>query len=237
MILPVWGVWAASGDDEKGGRSGKMASASPMPDPRATAAAAADAAARTARAARHAAASEAMCRYRPTGDPAAFHEVYRNTAADVHGFLCRRVDRLPAEDILQQTYLHVHVARASFRPGADVYRWIRAIARNLVIDYVRRGGRELPFQLDEDGSVVEPPCPAGGADELMMGRQLEARLQAAHISLPENQRAAFELIRFEGMSYEEAAETMGKTVAAVTSLLHRAMEAMHRARAGQEEAD
>src|SRR6202044_212579 len=92
----------------------------------------------------------AMERY-SKGDDAAFAVVYDAIAPRLYRFLLRQTrDPGRAEDLLQQTMLHIHRARDRFIPGAEVTPWAFAIARRLVVDGVRRGRREV---LADDGQA------------------------------------------------------------------------------------
>src|ERR1700722_4327177 len=92
----------------------------------------------------------AMERY-AGGDDASFGLVYDALAPRLFRYLLRQTrQRARAEDLLQQTMLHIHRARASLIPGAEVTPWAFAIARRLLIDSLRRSSREL---LADDGEV------------------------------------------------------------------------------------
>jgi len=79
-------------------------------------------------------ADAAMERY-ARGDEAAFAELYDAIAPRLLGFLRKATrDASAAEDLMQQTLLHMHRARGSFIPGAPVLPWAFAIARRLLTD-------------------------------------------------------------------------------------------------------
>ncbi|MGH7293519.1 MAG: RNA polymerase sigma factor [Polyangiaceae bacterium] len=168
----------------------------------------------------------AMERY-SEGDDASFALVYDALAPRLYGYLLRQTrDRARAEDLLQQTMLHIHRARARFIPGAEVTPWAFAIARRLFVDGIRRGRRELLG----DGTELDAGRDAGpGADEILQARELATRVEGILAKLPQSQRAAFELIRQEGLSMAEAAQVLGTTVAAVKLRAHRAYEALRAA--------
>jgi RNA polymerase sigma-70 factor (ECF subfamily) len=158
------------------------------------------------------------------GDDAAFARVYDTLAPRLYGYLLRQThDRSRAEDLLQQTMLHIHRARDRFIPGAEVTPWAFAIARRLVVDGARRGRREV---LAEEGDPDEGPSLQPGAEDLVHAHELADRVQRALAKLPQSQRAAFELIKQEGLSVSEAAQVLGTTVAAVKLRAHRAYEAL-----------
>ena len=168
------------------------------------------------------AASAAMDRY-ARGEDAAFGELYDWLAPKLLGFLYRQTrDRARAEDLVQQTFLQMHCARETYVTGADVVPWAFAIARRLAIDAYRRNKREvLDADLDLAAMVDDT-----GPDDALRSKQAAAMLQQTLDSLPESQRVAFELIKRDGLSVAQAAETLGTTVTAVKLRAHRTYEAL-----------
>jgi RNA polymerase sigma-70 factor (ECF subfamily) len=158
------------------------------------------------------------------GDDSAFASVYDALAPRLYGYLLRQTRaRARAEDLLQQTMLHMHRARARFIPGAEVMPWAFAIARRLLVDGARRGRREL---LADDGEPDAGVSEAPSAHDLVQAQELAIRLERALAKLPQSQRTAFELIRQEGLSVAEAAQVLGTTVPAVKLRAHRAYVAL-----------
>jgi RNA polymerase sigma-70 factor (ECF subfamily) len=159
----------------------------------------------------------AMDRYARGEDPA-FAELYDGLAPRLQSFLLRHTrDRARAEDVVQQTMLQIHRARGRFIPGAQVVPWAFAIARRLLIDMHRRGGREV-LAPTSDETLTQ-----------VIAKETAQRLSEELARLPENQRVAFELIKQDGLSVAEAAQVLGTTVAAVKLRAHRAYEAMRAA--------
>jgi RNA polymerase sigma-70 factor (ECF subfamily) len=168
----------------------------------------------------------AMERY-AAGDDGAFATVYDALAPRLYGFLLRQTRQSArAEDLVQQTMLRIHKARASFIPGAEVTPWAFAIARRLLVDSVRRGKREV---LSDDGQADPGRSTSAGPDQMAEARELATRVDQVLAKLPQSQRVAFELIKTEGLSVAEAAQVLGTTVAAVKLRAHRAYEALRAA--------
>ncbi len=172
------------------------------------------------------AASAAMDRY-AAGDDAAFAVVYDALAPRLLAFLLRKTrDRAQAEDLLQQTFLQMHCARETYVTGADVVPWAFAIARRLAIDAWRKRGREIPVDLDGfDDALVSELCP----DKALRAAEAAAVIGRTLGSLPESQRTAFELLKLEGLTLEQAADALGDTVMAIKLRAHRAYEALRKA--------
>lgn len=181
----------------------------------------------------------AMDRY-ARGDDSAFVEIYDGLVPRLQSFLLRYTpDRARVEDVMQQTMLQIHRHRGRFILGGQVVPWAFAIARRLLIDHHRRGGRELLAPTSDDSlgqllaAVDAPP------DDVAAAREVAARLSEKLATLPENQRVAFELIKQDGLSVAEAAQVLGTSVAAVKLRAHRAYEALRAvlAEIGNEEAE
>jgi RNA polymerase sigma-70 factor (ECF subfamily) len=119
----------------------------------------------------------------------------------------------------------MHRARGSFISGSAVFPWAYAIARRLVIDGARRGRRDL---LKGAGEIADEDVKshAGTADQEFEARELAGRLQVELSKLPSSQQAAFELLKIDGLSQDEAAEALGATVSAVKLRAHRAYVAL-----------
>jgi RNA polymerase sigma-70 factor (ECF subfamily) len=163
------------------------------------------------------------------GEDAAFAEVYDAVAPRLMGYLRRKVrDPQRAEDLAQQTFMQMHRARGTFIAGSAVLPWAFAIARRLVIDEVRRSRRSVVDQTNDDCEELSAPLGSTG-DRVAEARETARALQLELVKLPETQRAAFELLRIDGLSHVEAAAVIGTTVSAVKLRAHRAYEALRRA--------
>lgn len=181
-----------------------------------------------------AAANAAMERY-AGGDDAAFGDVYDAIARRLHQYLVRQTrDTARADDLLQQTMLQIHRARARFIPGAEVLPWAFAIARRLLIDSVRRRKNEvghLSLDARRTGGqpVVDTTSGSRPADELLDSQRLAHAVEQELERLPDSHRVAFELMKKEGLSVKEAAEVLGTTATAVKLRAHRAYVALRAA--------
>jgi RNA polymerase sigma-70 factor (ECF subfamily) len=161
----------------------------------------------------------AMERY-ASGDDAAFEQVYDAAVGPLLSFLRRRVrDDLLVEDLTQQTFLQMHRGRASFAAGSAVVPWAISIARRLFIDHIRYGRRR---GAERQRSLEEVDVGSFSEDGLLEARDLAGRLQRELLRLPESQREAFALMRFDGLSHIDAARELGITVPALKLRAHRA---------------
>lgn len=168
-----------------------------------------------------AAANAAMDRY-ASGDGSAFAEVYDALAERLYRFLVRRTqDSAQAEDLLQQTFLHMHCARETYVQGGDVVPWAFCIARRLSVDVHRKSGREVLGEL-----LAEHVDGRRSPEDALADRESARAFQQALERLPEPQRLAFELTKYDGLSHAEAADILGTTVTAVKLRVHRTYETL-----------
>lgn len=136
-----------------------------------------------------------------------------------------------AEDLAQEVFMRVFRARKTYIPGAKFSTWLFTIANNVASNALRSRSRrkEVNIQVAEGADTSGQPLDhmAKAASGLMPARQLD-KAEASEIvriamqSLNERQRMALLLSKFEGMSYNDIAETMELSTQAIKSLLSRA---------------
>lgn len=128
-----------------------------------------------------------------------------------------------AEDVAQEVFLRLYRARESYEPRTKFRTFLYHIATNTCLNHVRK--RDWLVKEDEEGESatdrIEDTAFAR-PEEALAGEQLRVLVQKAVADLPEGQRTAFLLLRFEDLSYEEIATVMESSVAAVKALLNRA---------------
>ena len=183
---------------------------------------------------------EAMNRY-AQGEQAAFAILYGGLEQKLRAFLTRLTGApVVADDLLQETFMRIHRARGSFDSGAAVVPWAYAIARNAWLDHVRaakvRGDGARAKSSDEATLPVEATTgPDADSEQVAIARQTAALVETVLGKLAPAQREAFVLLRYEGMSVEDAAAVLGSTPTAVKLRAFRAYEAL-RAALGQSRA-
>lgn len=131
-----------------------------------------------------------------------------------------------AEDISQQVFVRVWQSAPRYNPSAKFTTWLLTIARNLVFNEMRRRHRARLVPLEQEDSDRPPldhaDSSARPAPDEIAEAELQEAITRAIAALPEMQRMAVVLRRFENMPYEEIAKVLGTTVPAVKSLLFRA---------------
>lgn len=160
------------------------------------------------------------------GDAAAFRALFERYGRAMVAFCHRFVrDAARAEELAQDVFLKLHRSARSYRPAAGFRSYLYRIAANHCLNELRRGEYGARREHERRLGPAEPDALPGSApdpEEQARGAALERAVADLLGALPEKQRAAFVLCRFEGLSYEEIAETLGTTVSAVKSLVHRA---------------
>lgn len=163
------------------------------------------------------------------GDGDAFTALVRRHQDRVVSLATRYLaDASEAEDLAQEVFLRVHRARETYEPSAKFTTWLHRITVNACLNQLRsrkaRGavsGR-LPEDPEGDGPAEpEDPNSADPGDAVLRG-ELASVVRRAVDELPERQRTAILLEKYQGLSYEETAAAMEMSLPAVKSLLTRA---------------
>ena len=166
------------------------------------------------------------------GDAAAFTELverYRNRLLTVLEHLVGNHEQ--AEDLAQEVFLRVFRASHRYEPGAKFSTWLFTIANNVASNALRsrsrrrevgvpegNGSDSAPMQLDQLAKAASGAMPTRALDRAEQAQMV----RQAVASLSERQRMALLLAKFEGMSYQDIAQTMDLSVQAIKSLLSRA---------------
>ena len=157
------------------------------------------------------------------GDSDAFRELFARYAPLVRRLIARDVRRAQeAEELVQDTFLHLHRSAGDFRQGALLKPWLVTIALNLKREHFRRKARrpEAPLELDgrRDPAVEQP--------RVLEARDAKRHVDEALAAMPENQREVIVLHWFGGLSFPEVAKVVGASVSAVKVRAHRGYERM-----------
>lgn len=177
-------------------------------------------------------AKELMQRY-CDGDAGAFRELYALVAPRLLGYLLKMArDRAVADDLLQQTFLKVHRARAAYVRGADPLPWIYSIAHRTFIDHTRKHKRAVVRVGEGDELPEVAAAITGESDDRRDDGRADPEAVAAALDalaeLPAPQREAVVLTKLDGKSVAEAAEIAGTTVGAMKVRAHRGYEALRK---------
>lgn len=170
---------------------------------------------------------ELMERY-SRGEDGVFDELYKRLSPRLYRFCLRLSMRKPeADDLFQETMLRVHRARATYLAGANPMNWAFAISRSVYFDRLRYR-RRRPEDLGSAGDVAEHHL-LQAEDHHSPEAEARARdlweivtLELGKMS--EKNRAAYVLLKEEGLSVKAAAAVLGTTAAVVKQRAHRAYE-------------
>jgi RNA polymerase sigma-70 factor, ECF subfamily len=158
-----------------------------------------------------------MIRYQ-SGDGEAAGEIVDTLSPQMFQFFLAQVrSRSDAQDLLQDLWLRVHKARATYRPGEPLLPWIYTIAHRVRIDAYRRTRRVIQHELSDENAMA---AAASSPKQQPTGREIAELLKG----LPDSQREVLLLMKVSGLTLEEVARSTGSTVGAVKQKAHRAYE-------------
>jgi RNA polymerase sigma-70 factor (ECF subfamily) len=162
------------------------------------------------------------------GDAKSYHALLKELAPMLRslasrGFARHKAGREDVEDVVQETLLALHTKRHTWDERQPFLPWLHAIARNKLIDNLRRQGRHVHIPIDDFGELIATDDRPPDAD--MNGQDAE-RLIAR---LNGRQREIVVAISVEGASARQVAERLGMSEGAVRVALHRALRTLARA--------
>jgi RNA polymerase sigma-70 factor (ECF subfamily) len=158
------------------------------------------------------------------GDGAAYARLLRELTPVLRSTARRGLTRsgqpvADAEDVVQETLIAIHLKRHTWDDGLPISPWVAAIARNKLIDALRRRNRRVSVPIDDfaDTLAADGPSPEPAA------RDVDRHVDA----LPDRQRTVVRAIAIEGASISEAATQLTMTEGAVRVALHRGLAALY----------
>ena len=168
------------------------------------------------------------------GDEAGFNYLVGKYHRAMINFLYRMVhNQAVAEELAQEVFLRVYRSRESYRAEAKFTTWLYRIATNLAVNHARDTRHERSAQTvyldapDEESGTT--PDVADGAPSVEQGMLRDERMAAirAHVmALPERQRMAVLMHKYQGMDYREIGEVLKLSESATKSLLFRAYQTL-----------
>jgi RNA polymerase sigma-70 factor (ECF subfamily) len=162
------------------------------------------------------------------GDMEAFEQIVETHKTRVIGTVVKMLgDDRDAEDIAQHVFIRVWKSAARYEPSAKFTTWLFTITRNLVFNEVRRRKRHPATALEHEEEAHHfqaRDVSSKSPDEAMLDAEMQEAIQRAIEELPETQRMAVILRRYEEMPYEEIGAVLKLSVPAVKSVLFRARQ-------------
>jgi RNA polymerase sigma-70 factor (ECF subfamily) len=179
---------------------------------------------------------EALLRRAREGDESAFQELYERHAARLKARIARRLRgglrrKVDESDVLQDAYVVALRRLATFedRGEGSFGAWLAQIVENRVRETVRHYDEADKRALDRE--VTRGARPRSGEfrgrvtspSQRMMGREMQARIDAALARMPPDYREVLRLLQLQQQSLDETARRMNRSVAAVQKLYERAL--------------
>jgi len=168
------------------------------------------------------------------GDESAFAFLVQKYRRPLVGFMYRLCHNpASAEELAQEVFLRVYRSRESYEPSAKFTTWLYRIATNLAVNHARDTRHERPentVRLDEPdqetGNTPDLADDSLTAEEQMLKRERLAAIRIRVNALPERQRLAVMMHKYQQMDYRQIAAVMKLSESATKSLLFRAYETL-----------
>jgi RNA polymerase sigma-70 factor (ECF subfamily) len=168
------------------------------------------------------------------GDQSAFDYLVQKYRRPMVSFMYRMArNAAAAEDLAQEVFLRVYRSRTSYEASAKFTTWLYRIATNLAVNHARDTRHERPevqVSLDEpneeSGTTLELPDAGLSAEQVMVRRERMLAIRSKVEALPEQQRLAVIMHKYQQMDYKEIALVLKKSESATKSLLFRAYETL-----------
>jgi RNA polymerase sigma-70 factor (ECF subfamily) len=169
----------------------------------------------------------ALMRAANAGDEAAYAKLLAGIAPELRGQIRRGLARLgggtaDVEDILQETLLAIHLKRHTWKETEAFAPWMRAIARNKLIDNLRRRGRRIDLPIEDFNEILAAP-----EEDSKPGQIAEAEKMLNTIN--GRSRDVVRAVAIDGLSTKETATRLGVSEGAVRVALHRGLAALAQA--------
>ena len=177
--------------------------------------------------------AEVMLRAK-AGDQSAFDFLVQKYRRPMVSFMFRMArNAAAAEDLAQEVFLRVYRSRENYEASAKFTTWLYRIATNLAVNHARDTRHERPeVQVsldepdDESGTTLELPDSSLTAEQQMVRRERMLAIRAKVEALPEQQKLAVIMHKYQQMDYKQIAEVLKKSESATKSLLFRAYETL-----------
>ena len=138
-----------------------------------------------------------------------------------------------AEELAQEVFLRVYRSRASYAAEAKFTTWLYRIATNLAVNHARDTRNERPEKMasldepdEETGSTMDVADGSPTAEETILRRERMSAIRAKVQALPERQRVAVLMHKYQQMDYKQISEVLKLSESATKSLLFRAYETL-----------
>jgi RNA polymerase sigma-70 factor (ECF subfamily) len=177
--------------------------------------------------------AEMMLRVK-AGDDSAFNYLVQKYRRPMISFMYRMAhNSAVAEDLAQEVFLRVYRSRGNYEPSAKFSTWLYRIATNLSVNYARDTRHERPENITnldepdaESGQTPDLADKAPNIEEEILRRERLAAIRKKVDALPERQKTAVLMHKYQQMDYKQISEILKLSESATKSLLFRAYETL-----------
>jgi RNA polymerase sigma-70 factor (ECF subfamily) len=177
--------------------------------------------------------AEVMLRVK-AGDQSAFDYLVQKYRRPLVSFMYRMArNSAAAEDLAQEVFLRVYRSRQTYEASAKFTTWMYRIATNLAVNHARDTRHERPevtVSLDEPdeetGTTLDVADSTITAEETLLRRERMLAIRSKVESLPERQKLAVIMHKYQQMDYKQIADVLKLSESATKSLLFRAYETL-----------
>jgi RNA polymerase sigma factor (sigma-70 family) len=131
------------------------------------------------------------------------------------------IDHDDADDLTQEVFIKIHKHIDGFREDSQLYTWIYRIATNECLSFLQKKKRRFFLPI---GDVAQELLGKLDSSSLISGDDIQLKLQKALLTLPDKQRAVFNMKYFDDMSYEDISEVTKTSVGALKASFHHAVK-------------
>ncbi|HEV2021007.1 MAG TPA: sigma-70 family RNA polymerase sigma factor [Terriglobales bacterium] len=174
--------------------------------------------------------AEIMLRVK-AGDDSAFEHLVEKFRRPLVGFLYRMArNHAVAEELAQEVFLRVYRSRKTYRASAKFTTWMYRIAVNLAVNHARdsrnRRGEVSLDEPKEGGAAFEVADGELTAEQDLLRRERVRAIRSHVEALPERQRLAVVMHKYQGLDYRQIAQVLKLSESATKSMLFRAYETL-----------
>jgi len=168
------------------------------------------------------------------GDDSAFEYLVQKYRRAMISFMYRMChNSAAAEDLAQEVFLRVYRSRGTYEPSAKFTTWLYRIATNLAVNHARDNRHERPENVvsldekdDDTGQSLDLPDKTLTVEENIVRRERMEAIRQRVQSLPERQRVAVLMHKYQQMDYKQISEVLKLSESATKSLLFRAYQTL-----------
>ncbi|MDD5455305.1 MAG: sigma-70 family RNA polymerase sigma factor [Candidatus Ratteibacteria bacterium] len=141
------------------------------------------------------------------GDKDAFRQLVEEYKKQVY-FIAYRMtnNHADADDLSQEAFVKAYQSIGSFKGKSSFFTWLYRITINITLNYLKKAGKNQPFELDENISIADSSL---SPDKVLQQRQLHEQITKAINSLPVKEKAVVELAVLEGLPHKQIAQILG----------------------------